>query len=158
MCLIVLSCSEILTRLAHAIPTLRTSKMTWRWDFNRSTHDTEQLFTELERGTIVLAYTSRNCFHLFLLNFLKYFCRTSACRPLVILKTIHLNKSWVHLSLKSKRNTYLWILLLLNLLFCWYCLSRWLRLFKTIFFFRNWNKTGSHLVLLRGEYCRVSQG
>ena len=77
-----------------------------------------------------LVYTSRNCFHVYLFNFIKQFYGTSACHPLIICKQNLLNSSWVPLLLKSKRNTYLLVIYpQISLLFV-NCLARRLRLFK----------------------------
>ena len=64
---------------------------------------------------------------------LKQFYGTSSCRslPQKIVQNI-LNTSWVHLSSKIKRNTYLRIFHCQISLLFWCCPARWRRLFKTI--------------------------
>ena len=74
---------------------------------------------------------------------------------LFINKTFLKKTSWVHLSLKRKRNTHFWIFYYQILLLFWHCLARWLCFITTIFFFRDWNKTGTHPVLLGDELCRI---
>ena len=67
-------------------------------------------------------------------KFLKQFYGTSACRQLIICKQNISNAFSLHLWLKCKRNTYLWILnYQISLLFR-FCLLRQLRLLKTKFY------------------------
>ena len=99
---------------------------------------------------IALTYTSQNHFHRnFFWNFYNFTECGLVAHSSFVNKTFW-NLSWVHFPLKSKRNTYLWILNCQVLLLLWCCLTRRLRLL-TKKFFRKVNIAGRHLVLFVGE-------
>ena len=100
---------------------------TWGWSPQLS-HFSEVFnnYSPTPRWIIVLAYTSYNCFHIFIFQIFKIILPNS----LIIGEQDILSSSWVQWSLKSKRNTYLWIFYCQISFLFWYNMARRLRLFK----------------------------